>query len=370
MSYYGQRGIFSNPATGGVSLGDAVTDGIQDCIKNMMAAGYDESFAKKDCGQFYNKAVECAPQCQAHRPDSPEWAQCIQRCHGYTPVDYSSDKRKCEAEGKTYSWLEGGCVDTQKMESCPPGTMYASYPDGSEKCIGYVVDLRKAECPPGTTLKKVPGGETCVSPVKPTATPKPTSTIKIPSIPGVITKKTEPTKAGFLGLPTIAWIGGAAVVGVAALLLAAKDPKKKKPTSAAPNQSYRVGERVQLHPATDRWMMGDRYGEVVATPKTKRGSYKVLMDKSGKTISVRERDLVPIASRNSGYQLKPGYAYMMRRKTGWQVAADDAWDTVMQSGNSRARFVGTRMIDDTRCAVFKAPNGFYYAQVYQVARSA
>lgn len=25
----------------------------------------------------------------------------------------------------------------------------------------------------------------------------------------------------------------------------------------------RIGKRVQLHPATDEWMMGDRYGEVV-----------------------------------------------------------------------------------------------------------
>jgi hypothetical protein len=24
----------------------------------------------------------------------------------------------------------------------------------------------------------------------------------------------------------------------------------------------RIGDRVQLHPATDRWMMGDRYGVV------------------------------------------------------------------------------------------------------------
>jgi len=27
---------------------------------------------------------------------------------------------------------------------------------------------------------------------------------------------------------------------------------------------YRVGQRVQLHPATDLWMRGDRYGTVTA----------------------------------------------------------------------------------------------------------
>lgn len=27
---------------------------------------------------------------------------------------------------------------------------------------------------------------------------------------------------------------------------------------------YRIGQRVQAHPATDTWMRGDRYGTVVA----------------------------------------------------------------------------------------------------------
>ena len=27
---------------------------------------------------------------------------------------------------------------------------------------------------------------------------------------------------------------------------------------------YAIGDRVQLHPATDRWMRGDRFGTVVA----------------------------------------------------------------------------------------------------------
>jgi hypothetical protein len=26
----------------------------------------------------------------------------------------------------------------------------------------------------------------------------------------------------------------------------------------------RIGERVELHPGTDAWMRGDRYGEIVA----------------------------------------------------------------------------------------------------------
>lgn len=44
---------------------------------------------------------------------------------------------------------------------------------------------------------------------------------------------------------------------------------------------FQVGRRVQLHPATDRWMMGDRYGEIV---KVTSRTVHVKMDRSGKTI--------------------------------------------------------------------------------------
>jgi hypothetical protein len=27
---------------------------------------------------------------------------------------------------------------------------------------------------------------------------------------------------------------------------------------------FEIGQRVQLHPATDRWMMGDRYGVMIS----------------------------------------------------------------------------------------------------------
>ncbi len=42
---------------------------------------------------------------------------------------------------------------------------------------------------------------------------------------------------------------------------------------------YQVGDRVQLHPSTDRWMMGDRYGTVEILGEN--GIYvHVRMDKS------------------------------------------------------------------------------------------
>lgn len=43
------------------------------------------------------------------------------------------------------------------------------------------------------------------------------------------------------------------------------------------------GSRVQLHPATDRWMMGDRFGTV---RKITRRCVHVKMDVSKKTIRV------------------------------------------------------------------------------------
>lgn len=59
----------------------------------------------------------------------------------------------------------------------------------------------------------------------------------------------------------------------------------------------RIGKRVELHPATDRWMMGDRYGKIVAVSKRVRSyidpkdprnghTFTVLMDKSGKRVRV------------------------------------------------------------------------------------
>jgi hypothetical protein len=55
-----------------------------------------------------------------------------------------------------------------------------------------------------------------------------------------------------------------------------------------------MNERVELHSATDRWMMGDRYGTVVAERLAKRGPlaghtvYRVKLDVSGKVIRVTD----------------------------------------------------------------------------------
>jgi hypothetical protein len=43
--------------------------------------------------------------------------------------------------------------------------------------------------------------------------------------------------------------------------------------------SLRAGMRVEIHPASDAWMMGDRFGEVV---KVGRSIVHVRMDRSGR----------------------------------------------------------------------------------------
>jgi hypothetical protein len=52
-----------------------------------------------------------------------------------------------------------------------------------------------------------------------------------------------------------------------------------------------VGTRVQAHPATDAWMMGNRYGEIV---KVGSKLVHVKMDKSGKVLRFTPNLLLPI----------------------------------------------------------------------------
>lgn len=44
-----------------------------------------------------------------------------------------------------------------------------------------------------------------------------------------------------------------------------------------------VGLRVQMHPASDAWMQGDRYGKIV---KVTSQRIHIKLDKSGRTVRV------------------------------------------------------------------------------------
>lgn len=267
-------GIFNGGALGGV-----VEDQIAQCVRNRTAqpcafsqalrqelidgcivdSGYTKSSSQCDpcptlsaaqlqtqCEQFVNTSVDCATKCKAFRQDSPEWAACVQKCHGYTPVDYSAQKAGCEAQGKVYSWLEGGCVSKEKYASCPAGTVYATYDDGSEKCIGIPTDLTKAECPPGTSLKTVPGGQTCVSPIVPTDKKTTTPTrIEPPKTPGT-TKNIAATKSeSKAGIPLA--IAAVAVLGALGLYLMNKKNEQQ------PEEEFESKPELMSRPNCDCW---------------------------------------------------------------------------------------------------------------------
>lgn len=59
------------------------------------------------------------------------------------------------------------------------------------------------------------------------------------------------------------------------------------------------GDRVQLHPATDLWMRGARYGEVV---KVTNKSYHVRLDATGKVVRLTDRSIGEVVSRDSKMQ--------------------------------------------------------------------
>ena len=47
---------------------------------------------------------------------------------------------------------------------------------------------------------------------------------------------------------------------------------------------YAVGDRVEIHPGTDLWMRGARYGTVVGTAPTKDDAVRVTLDKTGSKV--------------------------------------------------------------------------------------
>ena len=53
---------------------------------------------------------------------------------------------------------------------------------------------------------------------------------------------------------------------------------------------FGIGDRVQLHPATDAWMRGDRYGRVAAV----RGSHVVLAMDSRRVLKVSFANVLEI----------------------------------------------------------------------------
>jgi hypothetical protein len=62
-----------------------------------------------------------------------------------------------------------------------------------------------------------------------------------------------------------------------------KPPQLRRKPNMMTDQDFSVGDRIQLHPATDAWMRGDRFGQI---RKVGRKFYHVAMDVSGRVLRV------------------------------------------------------------------------------------
>ena len=72
---------------------------------------------------------------------------------------------------------------------------------------------------------------------------------------------------------------------------------------------FKKGDRIEMHPATDLWMMGARYGEIV---QVGRKNLKVKLDYLRRAIAVSPRNIGQIvarelsANRRRGLRRNPG----------------------------------------------------------------
>jgi hypothetical protein len=250
----GQGGIFSGPnALGTLGLGDALSDMIASCTANMIGSQdyegntLDAAGAAAFCATQAANYQKCGGRCNSIPEDTPEWANCVQKCHGVPPVDYSAEKKVCTDKGLTFSWINGGCVDPAKYAGCPKGYTYFKYKDGTERCTAQTdwtdPGLLQGKCPAGSEVKPVPGGSTCVSIKQPAPVTtkcqtgyvlsggkcvKKTSTPVQPVTPYVppSTLVQPATQSSFLSNPLALLAIGAVVVG-GIVVIAAKRKKGK-----------------------------------------------------------------------------------------------------------------------------------------------
>jgi hypothetical protein len=73
----------------------------------------------------------------------------------------------------------------------------------------------------------------------------------------------------------------------------------------------RVGQRAELHPGTDAWMRGDRYGDIMSVsartrsfidPRDPRNghTFRIKMDRSGRVLRVSEGNIYQIFPQSPG----------------------------------------------------------------------
>ena len=64
-------------------------------------------------------------------------------------------------------------------------------------------------------------------------------------------------------------------------------------------QIYNVNDRVMLHPATDDWMKGDRYGTIVHISPMTPIVYTVRLDTSERVRKYHEYDVILVPTEPS-----------------------------------------------------------------------
>lgn len=281
---------------GWAGLGDELDDAVAQCLQLAAISNGDtssctrENLSKWETELSGKRMAACGTSCAQYRPDTVEWENCTQKCHGLPPSDESKNQAACKAKGMVYSWLNG-CVPAAKMNGCPAGTMYANYADGSERCIGYAKDGQpSATCPVGTALQPVPGGQTCVSNVKPGTVGGGTKT------PGAGGKTNTPVtpeaKKGLslAGMSGLTWIGlGAATLVLVLLTLKSKRraPETETDTDMAtryPGAAKNPRRRNARNPPKTR-PLSDSLGDlkrIVKMPTISHGQYDDLKYDDGK----------------------------------------------------------------------------------------
>lgn len=71
--------------------------------------------------------------------------------------------------------------------------------------------------------------------------------------------------------------------------LAYRELREKAKEKEVVGHMFKPGDRVQLHPATDMWMRGARYADVVRY--SRRGLVLIRLDITGKTDWTRQENL-------------------------------------------------------------------------------
>ena len=61
-----------------------------------------------------------------------------------------------------------------------------------------------------------------------------------------------------------------------------------EPCHGYDGRGYTIGDRVELHPGTDLWTRGARYGDVVGLSLTPNDRVRVKIDRTGRKVSGSE----------------------------------------------------------------------------------